>query len=606
MTESENEEMMGEWSTFLDDHGGNMAVSKFEHFCAGWRARDAAMSKAAASRSEDTMSEPEKTAAFEKSKAEHPDAQSLGFGLGFEAGWHAHGAATANVAGNAVEAAVAFTRTMFHKVRRSSAPWAGIVATELIRYGLADWPQEDNPDGSLVLTALGNNALAADRARGQSYVEWRKLEDIVRKPGRWIMVTPLPCDDRVTSVRSHWTADPWPRGVIAWAEMPTPPNWTPTSDDPLAPATTASVIQEIAAERKRQIEVEGWDADHDAGQLAKAAACYAVGSTLPTQELSDRPSAARVGRTITKHLWPWDMGWWKPGNRRRELIKAGALIVAEIERLDRVAPDQTSFISTTVDGVQTSVRYTDDPLTGDLGSTADAGHFSAQAALDVMLGNVGGAEWIIRHDDSGEYFLAPNNGSTPHREDAHRYSKESAEKVVSEQTDGKYTILRYADAERKTPEWTAEQQAAVIRTIFGLLKVVIDDTMNHAKRQSLGVSLKEMSAAFAPAPEPAWPPTACVWNHLCGPARKCLGLHERPDGTLYDSTCPYVGGGDVMAGVQGKIYPEWWVDCARCRTSHSTGESVRSKADWGATFNGYRKLKGEGWVCSNCLDKHGR
>lgn len=34
-------------------------------------------------------------------------------------------------------------------------------------------------------------------------------------------------------------------------------------------------------------------------------------------------------------VWPWDESWWKPTNRRRDLVKAGALILAEIERLDR-------------------------------------------------------------------------------------------------------------------------------------------------------------------------------------------------------------------------------------------------------------------------------
>lgn len=34
--------------------------------------------------------------------------------------------------------------------------------------------------------------------------------------------------------------------------------------------------------------------------------------------------------------WPWSREWWKPKNPRRDLVKAGALIVAEIERLDRL------------------------------------------------------------------------------------------------------------------------------------------------------------------------------------------------------------------------------------------------------------------------------
>ena len=33
--------------------------------------------------------------------------------------------------------------------------------------------------------------------------------------------------------------------------------------------------------------------------------------------------------------WPWHRQWWKPKNARRDLVRAAALIVAEIERLDR-------------------------------------------------------------------------------------------------------------------------------------------------------------------------------------------------------------------------------------------------------------------------------
>jgi hypothetical protein len=76
----------------------------------------------------------------------------------------------------------------------------------------------------------------------------------------------------------------------------------------------AKVIDEIAAERRRQIEAEGFDADHDSGadhrmgQLARAASAYAYYAGLSDKEREDR---------------------------RRDLIKAAALIVAEIERLDR-------------------------------------------------------------------------------------------------------------------------------------------------------------------------------------------------------------------------------------------------------------------------------
>lgn len=104
---------------------------------------------------------------------------------------------------------------------------------------------------------------------------------------------------------------------------------------------TMSVIAEIAAERCRQINVEGWTPEHDdqwrQGQMAGAAACYAmhgleIGDRIP--EDNDDYLPERVA-ALTRDLWPWDRKWWKPANRRRDLVKAAALIVAEIERMDR-------------------------------------------------------------------------------------------------------------------------------------------------------------------------------------------------------------------------------------------------------------------------------
>lgn len=88
-----------------------------------------------------------------------------------------------------------------------------------------------------------------------------------------------------------------------------------------------TALDDIAAERRRQIEVEGWAPEHDDlhrdGVLARAAACYAA------------PSYPLIGHTFLPMGWPWEQSWWKPTTRRRDLVKAGALIVAEIERLDR-------------------------------------------------------------------------------------------------------------------------------------------------------------------------------------------------------------------------------------------------------------------------------
>lgn len=98
-----------------------------------------------------------------------------------------------------------------------------------------------------------------------------------------------------------------------------------------------TVIDEIAAERARQIEQEGWtaehDDDHDAGELAAAGASYAINAA---DQLS--PLSQGDGENLSPIMWPWAWEWWKPKNPRRDLIRAAALIVAEIERMDRVTP----------------------------------------------------------------------------------------------------------------------------------------------------------------------------------------------------------------------------------------------------------------------------
>ena len=91
-------------------------------------------------------------------------------------------------------------------------------------------------------------------------------------------------------------------------------------------AMTAAA-RDVLAERRRQIEDEGFPAGYDdariSGELPSAAACYAL-------------NAAGCGAEVARN-WPWGAGWWKPTTPRRDLVKAAALILAEIERLDRAA-----------------------------------------------------------------------------------------------------------------------------------------------------------------------------------------------------------------------------------------------------------------------------
>ncbi|MEB0992373.1 ead/Ea22-like family protein [Citrobacter freundii] len=86
-------------------------------------------------------------------------------------------------------------------------------------------------------------------------------------------------------------------------------------------------LLDVISERQRQRAVEGWTSEHDdqygKSQLLWASSCYLLNTIQPFNRIPMD--------------WPWDSSWWKPTNPRRDLVKAGALIIAEIERIDRAA-----------------------------------------------------------------------------------------------------------------------------------------------------------------------------------------------------------------------------------------------------------------------------
>lgn len=103
----------------------------------------------------------------------------------------------------------------------------------------------------------------------------------------------------------------------------------------------SKAIDDVIAERKRQIETEGWtsehDDEHDNGEMAQAASVYALCAATDRAERSvmDAFCDAKSVPYRIHSLWPWDLSWLKPKNRRRDLVRAAALVIAEIERLDR-------------------------------------------------------------------------------------------------------------------------------------------------------------------------------------------------------------------------------------------------------------------------------
>lgn len=97
---------------------------------------------------------------------------------------------------------------------------------------------------------------------------------------------------------------------------------------------------DVLAERRRQIEKEGYDTAHDDEHANDEIAAYATFYAMPPAARDWPAPETGYGSTWGEAIIPANWGPAKPGDRRGELVKAGALIVAEIERLDRAAPQK--------------------------------------------------------------------------------------------------------------------------------------------------------------------------------------------------------------------------------------------------------------------------
>ncbi|WP_131931159.1 hypothetical protein [Burkholderia sp. SRS-25] len=99
--------------------------------------------------------------------------------------------------------------------------------------------------------------------------------------------------------------------------------------------STAEV--DVRTERRRQIAEKGWTEEHDdahaCGEIAALAAYYAMPASVRDWPSADTGYGCTFGQAILPYGWSAKIG----DDRRGELVKAGALILAEIERLDRAA-----------------------------------------------------------------------------------------------------------------------------------------------------------------------------------------------------------------------------------------------------------------------------
>ncbi len=116
-----------------------------------------------------------------------------------------------------------------------------------------------------------------------------------------------------------------------WCQCPGHQSAMGEDEQELDSRTRAAV--DVLSERRRQIEVEGLAPDLDDelsdGSIAMAGACYAAHAACQARgaEAPDGPPKD----------WPLEASRWKPSEPRRNLVKAAAMLLAEIERLDRAA-----------------------------------------------------------------------------------------------------------------------------------------------------------------------------------------------------------------------------------------------------------------------------
>jgi hypothetical protein len=104
--------------------------------------------------------------------------------------------------------------------------------------------------------------------------------------------------------------------------------------------TPTAAERDVLQERARQISGEGFTAEHDdqhgGGEITRAALNYAAAAslamTLSAKGFDGTPPLTFLGSAF---MWPWDESWWNPTDTRRNLVKAAALIIAEIDRIDR-------------------------------------------------------------------------------------------------------------------------------------------------------------------------------------------------------------------------------------------------------------------------------
>ncbi|MGU0641449.1 hypothetical protein ACSEOW_30225 [Pseudomonas aeruginosa] len=178
-------------------------------------------------------------------------------------------------------------------------------------------------DAAQAQHSVPGNAAALVRAEGKKYSlnAAGMLDSGAPEHAQTFAIVQLLSEFDDEEAESHWEA------IMAYSDFRTSDALFHAAEL-LAAAPGKSVPQawlDVLAERRRQVEAEGWTPEHDdlycAAELPRAAAAYILSGA------NDEAPA----------IWPFLAKWWKPRDARANYVRAGALILAEIERLDRAA-----------------------------------------------------------------------------------------------------------------------------------------------------------------------------------------------------------------------------------------------------------------------------
>lgn len=229
-------------------------------------------------------------------------------------------------------------------------PFEGIARRHAVRAAVAALSAQPSPGGQDALAALqqdydklldsfNRQVEVAEKIAGRALQQDDRIEELeealaARQPVG--QITDAEIDARLNALyremvdsgqhNGGMSGVAWDRAVFRMA-----------SKQPAQAVDLGTGIKAIASERERQLCIEGFSRDSDEqyreGELARAATAYVQLAAMDLQVGSRKHIASQE----PPFFWPWAQEWWKPVDARRDLVRAGALIAAQIDLIDSQA-----------------------------------------------------------------------------------------------------------------------------------------------------------------------------------------------------------------------------------------------------------------------------